>query len=66
MVTYDDIADAHERVRPRITRTPVLSSAAIDERVRLARREHRRAARRALDALVRGGDVLERNHHLEL
>jgi threonine dehydratase len=33
MVTFDDIADAHERLRPHITRTPVLSAAAIDERV---------------------------------
>jgi threonine dehydratase len=33
MVTFDDVADAHERLRPHITRTPVLSAAAIDERV---------------------------------
>jgi threonine dehydratase len=33
MVTFDDIAAAHERVRPHINRTPVISSAAIDERV---------------------------------
>jgi threonine dehydratase len=32
MVTFDDIAAAHERVRPHINRTPVLSSAAIDQR----------------------------------
>jgi threo-3-hydroxy-L-aspartate ammonia-lyase len=31
-VTYEDIAAAHERVKPHAVRTPVLSSAAIDER----------------------------------
>ena len=31
-VTYADIAAAHERVKPHAVRTPVLSSAAIDER----------------------------------
>jgi threonine dehydratase len=29
-VTYDDVAAAHERVRPYVVKTPVLSSAAID------------------------------------
>jgi len=33
MVTFDDIRAAHERVKPRALRTPVLNSAAIDERV---------------------------------
>ncbi|HXI35848.1 MAG TPA: pyridoxal-phosphate dependent enzyme, partial [Burkholderiales bacterium] len=33
MVTFDDIRAAHERVKTRAVRTPVLSSAAIDERV---------------------------------
>jgi len=33
MVTYDDIRAAHERVKTRAVRTPVLNSAAIDERV---------------------------------
>lgn len=32
MVTFDDIAAAHERIRGHIVRTPVLSSAAIDAR----------------------------------
>lgn len=32
-VTFADIAAAHERVRPHAVRTPVLTSAAIDERV---------------------------------
>ena len=31
-VTYEDIAAAHERVKPHAVRTPVLSSAAINER----------------------------------
>jgi threonine dehydratase len=31
-VTYEDIAAAHERIRPHAVRTPVLSSAAIDQR----------------------------------
>ena len=33
MVTYDDVSAAHERIRPYVVRTPVLSAAAIDERV---------------------------------
>lgn len=33
MVTFDDIAAAHERIRNHVVRTPVLSSLAIDERV---------------------------------
>ena len=33
MVTFDDIRAAHERVKTRAVHTPVLSSAAIDERV---------------------------------
>src|SRR5260221_3673694 len=32
MVTFDDIAAAHERIRPHAVRTPVLSSIAVDER----------------------------------
>ncbi len=32
MVTYDDVAAAHERIKPHAVRTPVLTSAAIDER----------------------------------
>ena len=32
-VTFADIAAAHERVKPHAVRTPVLSSAAVDERV---------------------------------
>ena len=32
MVTYDDVAAAHERIKPHAVRTPVLSSAAVDER----------------------------------
>src|SRR5258708_27333154 len=31
-VTYQDIAAAHERIRPHAVRTPVLSSAAVNER----------------------------------
>lgn len=31
-VTFEDVAAAHERIRPHAVRTPVLSSAAIDER----------------------------------
>jgi threonine dehydratase len=31
-VTYEDVAAAHERVRPYVVKTPVLSSAAIDAR----------------------------------
>jgi threo-3-hydroxy-L-aspartate ammonia-lyase len=31
-VTFEDVAAAHERVRPHAVRTPVLSSAAVDER----------------------------------
>jgi threonine dehydratase len=33
MVTFDDIKAAHERVKPHAVRTPVLNSAAIDDRV---------------------------------
>jgi threonine dehydratase len=33
MVTFDDIRAAHERVKSRAVRTPVLNAAAIDERV---------------------------------
>ena len=33
MVTFDDVAAAHERIRPHAVRTPVLNSAAVDERV---------------------------------
>jgi threonine dehydratase len=29
-VTYADVAEAHERIKPHAVRTPVLSSAAID------------------------------------
>jgi threonine dehydratase len=32
-VTYEDVAAAHERVRPYVVKTPVLSSQAIDARV---------------------------------
>ena len=32
-VTYQDIAAAHERIKPHAVRTPVLSSAAVDQRV---------------------------------
>src|SRR3954468_8919900 len=32
-VTYEDVAAAHERIKPHAVRTPVLTSAAIDERV---------------------------------
>jgi len=32
MVTYEDVAAAHERIKPHAVRTPVLTSAAIDER----------------------------------
>src|SRR3954468_1505766 len=32
-VTYEDVAAAHERVKPHAVRTPVLTSTAIDERV---------------------------------
>ena len=32
MVTYEDVATAHERIKPHAVRTPVLTSAAIDER----------------------------------
>src|SRR5438552_1997624 len=31
-VTYEDIAAAHERIKPHAVRTPVLSSAAVNER----------------------------------
>src|SRR6185369_8896822 len=32
-VTFGDIAAAHERIKPHAVRTPVLSSAAVDERI---------------------------------
>src|SRR5258707_13337984 len=32
-VTYQDVAAAHERIKPHAVRTPVLSSAAVNERV---------------------------------
>src|SRR5712691_11015603 len=32
LVTFDDVAAAHERIRPHAVRTPVLSSAAVNER----------------------------------
>src|SRR3954462_1429420 len=32
-VTYQDVAAAHERIKPHAVRTPVLSSLAVDERI---------------------------------